>query len=271
MSINSVLVSPDLRCPVFLVEFQQGPRYWRYTTATDVDQIFSGRKFARNSISVDRVSQSASEGPGGEGTIILSSDDPVVKVFDVFLPVEPVTCLVQYYEANDSSKQLRSILSGDVASVVDADDGTSKLTVKPLYQSFNRAVPWQLQQATCVLVLFGVQCGVSSELYRHAATSVQVFNTYVESASWDNPDPTYFKGGYVRCRRTRETRFVIQQDGGKLYIGYPFSEATPSDTFDAWAGCMRTGDVCSSKFNNKINMMAFEKIPTKNLFKTGLK
>lgn len=273
MSIDTVLASPDLRAPIYLVEFQQGPNFYRYTTASDGPKTFSGRTFAVAPVSIDKITQSVSEGPGGEGTLTLASDDPVVQIFDAFLPVEPLTCLVQYYEKNDSSQQLRSILAGEVTSMVDQNDATTKISVKPFYQSFNRAIPWQVQQETCVLVTYGVQCGVSAEDFRIASSGgITLDNTFIMNSAWDTSDATYFKGGYVKCRRTRETRFVLDQQAlGKLIISYPFDQARSTDTFDAFAGDQRTGDVCKNKFHNKINFMGFEKIPTKNLFKTGIK
>lgn len=275
MSVEDILTAPDKRAPVYLVEFQQGPNFYRYTTATNdgTDVVVLNQVYTHAAVSIDRISASVSEGPGGEGTIVLASDDPVVQIFDAFLPVEPLTCLVQYYETNDPDQQLRSILSGEVTAIVDGADGTSKVTVKPLYQSFNRSVPWQVQQETCVLVTYGLQCGVNPEEFKLTAIGVSALtNEYIESTAWATSDPTYFKAGFVRNRRTRETRFILdQQANGRLMISYPFDHATGTDTYDAYAGDQRTGTVCQNKFHNKINFMGFEKIPTKNLFKTGIK
>lgn len=272
MSIEGVLASPDQRSPVYLVEFQQGPNFYRYTTASDEDKIIGGQLFLRATVAIEKITQSVSEGPGGEGTITLASDDPVVQIFDAFLPVEPVTCSVSYYEENDVTRTIRNVLSGEVTGPTDDDAGMSKLRVRPFYQSFNRAIPWQVQQETCVLTLYGVQCGVNAEDYRIGAHGVALITPgYVEAAAWDTTDPTYFKAGYVTNKRTREVRFILDQQGGKLIISYPFDQATVTDNFDAFAGCQRTGKVCQEKFDNKINFMGFEKIPTKNLFKAGIK
>ena len=272
MSIDGVLASPDKRSPVYLIEFQQGPNFYRYTTASDEDKTIGGQLFFRAAVSVDKITQSVSEGPGGEGTIMLASDDPVVQIFDAFLPVEPVTCSVRYYEENDVTRTIRNVLSGEVTGPTDDDAGMSKLRIRPFYQSFNRAIPWQVQQETCVLTLFGLQCGVNAEAFRIGAQGVTLITPgYVEAAEWDTPDPTYFRAGYLICRRTREVRFILDQQGGKLVVSYPFDKAVVSDAFDAFGGCQRTGKVCKEKFNNKINFMGFEKIPTKNLFKAGIK
>lgn len=274
MTINNILTTPDKRFPVYLVEFQQGPNFYRRTTATDADQVFGSRIFTRNDpVSIDKISQSVSEGPGGEGTITLASTDAVVKLFDAFLPVEPLTCLVQYFELNDPDRQLRSILSGEVTAIVDGDDGTSKVTIKPLYQSFNRNVPWQVQQETCVLVTYGFQCGLNPRDFMITADGVIALTAdYIQATPWATSDATYFRAGYVKNRRTRETRFVLdQQANGKLMLSYPFDQGTIADTYDAFAGDQRTGDVCQNKFHNKINFMGFEKIPTKNMFKAGIR
>lgn len=274
MTTNAILATPDQRAPIYLVEFQRGPDFFRYTTATDEDKVFFGRTYVRNAVAVSRLGASVSEGPGGEGTIILADDDPVVQIFDAFLPTEPVTCLVQKYEQNDPDMQIQSCLSGEVAHIADREDGTSELQIKPAYQSFNRSIPWQVQQETCVLGLYSVQCGVSAEAYRVSATGAELDGLTIRAAEWDTDatDATYFQAGYVKCRRTREVRFVLQQEaGGVLRISYPFVAALSTDIFDAFAGCQRTGDVCKNKFNNKINFMGFEKIPTKNMFKTGIK
>lgn len=273
MSLEDVLLSADARSPVYVVEFQQGPTFFRYTTSSYEDPVFFGQMYHRALVSISKLSQSVSEGPGGEGTIVLTTDDPVVQIFDALLPVEPVTCLVRMYEDNDPDRQLATVLSGEIASLSDKDDGTTELTIKPAYQSFNRAVPWQVQQENCVLVLFGVQCGVSAADYRITSAGVLALTgEMIQAGAWDTADPTYFKSGYVKCQRTREVRFILdQQAGGKLILSYPFAAASTTDTFDAFAGCMRTGDVCKTKFDNKINFMGFEKIPTKNMFKTGIK
>lgn len=273
MTIDNILVSPDGRSPIYLVEFQQGPVAWRYTTNTEEDESYSGKTYIRTIISIEKISQSLTESPGGNGTITLADDDPVVQIFDAFLPVEPVICTILHYEQNDPDQQMRKILSGAVASVVDKENGTSELTIKPLYQSFNRSIPWQVQQVTCGLVLYGLQCGLLSESFKTATESLTTLdNGFVVSPAFDTADPTWFKAGYIKCRRTREVRFVTdQQPGGKLIISYPFDLAKVTDGYDAYAGCMRTGKICAVKFNNKINFMAFERIPQKNMFKSGIK
>lgn len=273
MTIKDVLLSTDERSPVYLIQFQQGPIFYRYTTSSYEDPSFSGATYYRTLCSLSKLSQSVSEGPGGEGTILLATDDPVVKIFDALLPVEPVTCIVKKYENNDPDRELITVLSGEVANLSDKDDGTTELSVKPAYQSFNRSVPWQVQQETCVLALYGVQCGVNAASYRVTSTTIlSLTGEAIQSSAWDTADPTYFKSGFVKCTRTREIRFILdQQANGNLVLSYPFSAATADDVFDAFAGCMRTGDICKTKFNNKINLMAFEKIPTKNMFKTGIK
>lgn len=271
MTINQILASPDLRQPVYLVEFQWGTLFFRYTTA-DANWILDAQEYQVRPLSIGKLSASTSEAVG-DATITLPGDDPVIKIFDAFLPVDPVMCTIKYMEANDPDHEVRTIKSGQVTTVIDKDDGFSELKVKPLYEAFNRAVPWQTQQVGCVLMLFGFQCGVNSEDFKTTAVGViEITTEYVQAAEFDNADPTWFKAGYIRNRRTREIRFILAQEAsGVLRISYPFDGAKTTDIFDAFAGCMKLGSICKDKFNNKINFMGFEKIPTKNIFKTGIK
>lgn len=271
MSINSVLASPDLRDPVYLLEFQQGPTFYRYTTNADTDDVYQLHTFFRRPISVTKLAGSVSESVS-DATVTLPSTDDVVKIFDAFLPVEPVTCSIFYYERNDTTGEVRLIKAGQVTTVVDKDDGTSDVSIRPLYEAFNRSVPWQQQQVACPLMLYGIQCGANPDNFKQTAFGLtELTGSYLTSASFNNADPTYFKAGYVKNRRTREIRFIINQDaGGKIYISYPFDFALIDDIYDAYAGCMKSGDICQNKFNNKINFMGFEFIPTRNMFKSSL-
>lgn len=271
MSINSVLASPDLRAPVFVFEFVQGPLSWRYSNGEDI--TVNGAFYTHNVVSISKLSRSTSESTA-DVEIVLPSSDEVVRIFDSFLPVEPVVCTVRSVELNDTTNSFRVVLSGNITGITDNDDGTSVAKVKPIYQRLNASIPWQVQQTTCVLPLYGVQCGVSPDNFKTTAVGLSAMdNLSVTSPQFAIfTDPTWFQAGYIRCRRTREIRFIQSQDAtGKLYIAYPFDQSNVTDTFDAYAGCQRTGAICQNKFNNKKRFMGFEKIPVTNVFKTGLK
>lgn len=273
MTINQILATPDRRDPVFLLEVQQGDVYYRYTTNSDSDDVYLNNRFRRRPMSVTKLGGSVSESIS-DCTITLPNDDDIVKIFDSFLPVEPVSCEIRYYERNDPDHEVRIVKAGQITTAVDKDDDTSELKIRPLYEAFNRVVPWQQQQAACPLMLYGVQCQANPVLFRKTAVGlIEITKEYLQAADFVTPsDATYFKAGYVKCRRTREVRFVINQDAaGRIFISYPFDYALVGDTYDAYAGCMRTGDICQEKFNNKIHFMGFEFIPERNMFRTGLK
>lgn len=272
MTLAAVLTSPDERQPRFLVEFQQGPNYWRYTTDDEADALAMGSTFSQLPITVSKLTRSATEATN-DAQVTLPFDNPVVAIFDAFLPVEPVTCTVWMEEKQDLTLPQRMVMSGQVVSAVDDDSGMTTLNVKPIYDALNRGVPWQSQQVACPIVLFGIQCTVSADAFKTTADGgVILTNAYVQADVWNNADPIWFKAGYVRSRRTREIRFVLQQNaGGQLILSYPFSQARADDIFDAYAGCMRDGETCRTKFNNKSNFAGFEQIPYANIFKSGIK
>lgn len=270
MTIEDILTSPDKRAPRFLLEFQQGPDYYRYSNGEDF--YLGATLYRAGNFSVAKMKRSVEEGPSA-ADIRMPSDDPVIRIFDAFLPVEPVICTIRSVELNDTSGIARVHRSGAVVGVNDDDQGMSTIRVMPYSLAVARNAPWQMQQSTCVLALYGIHCGVNPELFKTTSIGVtSLTNTVVTSAAWANPDPTWFKAGHVRCRETRETRFVLDQGAdGALSISYPFAFAKPSHTFDAYAGCMRTGQICKDKFDNKRRLLAFEHIPVTNAFKTGLK
>lgn len=274
MSIESVLQSPSLRAPVFLAEFKYGGQVWRYTTGGVVYNDH-GYQYQPHEIKIPKIRRSTSE-TTTSADLILPDDDPVVEIFDSFLPVEPVTCIVRQVELNDMTGASRVILTGDVTNCEDSDDGTSKVTIKPTYEAANRTVPSQAQQDTCVWMLYGTGCRVNPDLYRTAFSNpIQLSGLVVQSAAvaaTHPTDPKWFKAGFIRCIRTREVRFIVdQQANGILIVNYPFAQARVSDEFEAYAGCMKTGTICNVKFNNKIRFMGFEQIPSRNVFKVGLK
>lgn len=270
--MTDILTSPDLRAQIFLVEFRYDAESYRYTNSPDEDVSALSSTFIRKIMSVTKLASSATE-DAGDTTIVLPSDDPVVQIYDSLLPTSPVACTIYSMEVNDPDRKVKVRKSGEVGAVNDKDDGTTELTVRPIAQGMNRAIPWQLQSATCSLVLYGVQCTVNAELYRTQANRLLTLDpTFVQANEFDTTDPTWFKAGWVRCRRTKELRFILdQQAAGKLMLSYPFTKAVVGDIFDAWAGCMRTGSVCSDKFHNKINAIMFEKIPQKNMWTSGIK
>ena len=270
MTIEDILTSPDLRAPRFLLEFQQGSDYYRYSNGEDI--TLGSTTYRAANFSIAKMKRSVEEGPSA-ADIRMPSDDPVIRIFDAFLPVEPVICTIRSIELNDPSGLARVRRSGAVIGVNDGDDGMSTIRVMPYSSSVARNAPWQMQQSTCVLALYGIHCGVNPELFKTTSVGVtSMTNSVITSAAWANPDPTWFKAGHVRCRETRETRFILDQGAsGALSISYPFAFAKPTHTFDAYAGCMRTGAICKGKFNNKPRMLAFEHIPVTNAFKTGLK
>lgn len=274
MSIESVLSSPMDRQPVFLTEFRYGDQFWRYTTG-GVPYNDLGNIFVPHELKIPKIRRSTSE-TTTSADLILPDDDPVVQIFDSFLPIEPVTCIVRQVELNDPTGATRAVLIGDVTNCEDSDDGTSKVTVKPTYEATNRTVPSQAQQDTCVWMLYGTGCKVNPDLYRTPFSNpIQLSGLIVQAselAAAKPSDPTWFKAGFIRCIRTREVRFIVDhQANGVIVINYPFGQAKTTDQFEAYAGCMKTGTICHVKFNNKIRFMGFEQIPSRNVFKVGLK
>lgn len=270
MNIDDILQTPDQRSALYLVEFRQGPNYWRYSSAEDY--VLNGSLYRKNVMSIAKMAHSVAESPSA-AEITLRSDDEVIKIFDAFLPVEPVTCTIYHVERNDTTATPRTVRSGIVMGVSDNDNGLSVIRVMAYSQGMNRSAPWQMQQVTCVLATYGSQCGVNPEDFKSTAVGVSVLDDVtIQAGAFDNADPHWFDAGWIRCRSTREIRFILTQGpAGALTLSYPFAYASASDTFDAYAGDMHTGDVCKNKFHNKARFMGFEKIPTTNLFKTGLK
>lgn len=156
---------------------------------------------------------------------------------------------------------------GRVGNVQFDDEGKITATCSSVLRVAEQEVPRMQMQRTCNHRLFDVNCGVSSGIYEITGSLITVTEDYVEATAFAveataRGDAQWFGMGKVTVGT--ETRLVVGQSAGKLYLDEPFNAVVVGDTATGLPGCNKRLSHCVGRYNNVVRTMQFTYMPNTN-------
>jgi len=203
-------------------------------------------------------------------TVKLPADHEFSNQFTTIAPGQLGTLTIRAYHRADDT-DVRVIYKGVVRSVAFTRDmSQSLLSVVPVSEAFDKAVPQRTFQSSCNNVLFDADCKVSSGSFKHTNIVTAVAgNVVTVQALLSTKGDGWATAGFASYG-VLDYRLILTQDGDDCILALPFYADVSGKTIDVFAGCEHVIAVCESKFGNRINFGGCPYVPTKNIFATGL-
>lgn len=275
MSFDSLEVSQEAGRPVELFTFSMPLQTFRYTSAED-DIVVGGETFEAIAIKRARVVQ-GQEVRNTTLTLEMPSDLELPAQYVLAAPSKPARVLIQRFHRGDG--QLSTIFDGRVKSVGFAEDGyVAKVAVDPAISAIARQIPLFTFGASCENVLgdgFGGGPGLcdvnlGSPSFHHTAVVTAQSGLTVTVPGAAAFGDGWFNGGTMETSSGQDARLILFQVGDvlTLHINFPFPVVGSTVTIKA--GCDRSIETCSVKFNKVDRFQGFAFVPRLNPFTSGL-
>lgn len=140
-----------------------------------------------------------------------------------------------------------------------------------LDDSLSTSIPRPIYQRQCNHKLYDTKCTIIATNFDFATTISTVDGKTITVASVDsNPDQFYRHGEVVRAA-DGERRLIVDQQGTTLILSLAFKVLASPDAVTLFAGCDHSVVTCRDKFSNVANYGGQPYIPSKDIFRVGLK
>lgn len=258
--------------PVELYTFSLALSIYRFTSAED-DQIVGGETFEHITIKRGGVKQGQETRQSGM-TIEMPGNHDLPSRYVLAVPSERASVLIQRFHRGDGN--LATFFEGRVKSVAFSKDGrVASIAVEPAITATARQIPVFTFGASCENVLgdgFGVGatglCDVNLDdaAYRHTATVTAQTSLTITVPGAAAFGDGWFNGGTIETTAGLDARLILTQVGDvlTLHIGFPFPMVGQAVILRA--GCDRSPNTCSAKFNKFDRFQAYAFVPTRNPF-----
>jgi uncharacterized phage protein (TIGR02218 family) len=277
--------------PIEYITFKNGTNNWYYTNSNQ-DEVIGARTFAPLAYTRNEpvFSKDSSD---GQIKFVVPSSIPIVEFYESLPSSNTSSVTIERVNRNDPDGGVQIYWKGQVASVQREGNFATILGV-PL-TALAAQVPRYTYSGLCNWFLFQDRCGLTREDWRHTGTVLTIDPTSAAiitidgletqaqalaqqvSPAYAQTSPTgidnYWLGGYAE-NADGEKRSIYESnvDGvpNRIRMLQPFRSLEVGDTVTVYAGCDRTRDTCSAKFNNHLNHGGYPDIPTVNPFTTEL-
>lgn len=257
--------------PVELFEFNYGPVYFRYTSATD-PVVYLGRTFEPSALKRPAIRASArldDETLRVEAHISLA----VAELFRVQPPSDVVTLTIWSTHTTDAADEFAVVWSGRVLNAGRSDQ-TLTLECEPSSTSLNRPGLRRNYQVACPHVLYGPGCNLLAAAFATVSNNFAVLGNQVSVQELVLAPDRYFAGGYVEYEnpitRAVELRNVVASVAGLLTLALPPIGLVNAGALTVYRGCAHTVAACKTfglaPLGNLANYGGQPYIPAKNPF-----
>jgi hypothetical protein len=256
--------------PVELFHFRDSVGRTVYALTTDEDEFSDGLTvFVPGIINRTSIRQRTDEAAGGI-EVRVTSDSALAQQFKAYLPSKPISLLVHRFHDNDGTLERRVQFIGQVVSVAFERDQMAVIRCEPLTKATGKKVPWQVYKKGCNWAVYEHGCGVLRAPFETLLLTYSVdADTITSAAIAATLDDTWFPNGYVERVSNGERRYITGQVDDTIQIEYPFFDLDPLEPLILVAGCPRTREACNVKFDNLMNYLGWDYIPSENPYDTN--
>jgi hypothetical protein len=260
-------------------------------------------RFVPAAIRHEEVRLDGEQGAGGT-TVEMPRDSELVQLLEERMPEFELYLTIA--EIATPASQPRVVWTGRLDDL-DADEGVGKLAMSHISEVLSQLGLTAKHPRNCPHSLYDrSSCGVRSLAYadgyfawREDGTIGSIAEnalTLTVGAAANRADG-FFDGGfaiiepdyagnrfYPRAASPSEAQcaaaqlnggrrfFVLTHTGSQVVLANPVGQTiNPGDRITLFAGCLKTKEVCATKFNNIKSFGGFPFIPINNPFETGLK
>lgn len=258
------------RVELFLFETEDGLHKWGYTTDR-VGRTLGTNSFVPGQIKRGELRQQVGDANAEKLAITVPFDNPVAVLHVPYLPPRPVKVTVYSYQRNDPMGEVVQGFVGYITSFSQKGEEAT-LECSQIIDALSQVVPWVTFKSDCVWSLYGPGCGVSKALFAENVTSVStVVGEKITAPIFATMPDGWFTNGFLFNPATGEQRFITKHSAAEsaVYLVYPLLGYNFGPLV-AYAGCDRKRGTCSTKFNNKLNYLAFDHGPKYNVFQQGI-
>jgi len=142
-------------------------------------------------------------------------------------------------------------------------DGVPTVYTTPRTSSVSRVGRRRVCQKLCDHALYGAECKLNEDTYKHSGTVQSVSGLVVTSTTFGGQADGYFKAGKIVVNAAQ--RMITAHTGNNVTLSRTIPGVVAGMSFNAYAGCDRLPATCLSK-GNKANFGGEQFLPTKNLF-----
>lgn len=268
MSYDSKEQSVNSGQPYELYLFQTQNQVWRFTSA-DVDKSYQGATYRPQVISRTNTSAS-SEVKGGHIKVVIPKDQAIAQLFIAFIPSTPLTLVIYRGHDGEPESEMKVAFTGRVLMGRFTTDDTCELDCAPDTEILKRNIATACFQRPCNRILFDAGCGLVNSDWRVSGTvqAISADGLTITIASCATKPDGWFNTGYLE--RGVDRRMIVSHTGSQITLIHPMQGLAGAAAVFVYAGCDHTYSGCTTKFNNGVNFMGWEWIPSKNPFSSGL-
>lgn len=264
------------RFELYKFETEDNLNEWHYTTDRNPFD-FAAKKWTPEAIQRDEVKQ-VSDGSGQRLTITVPYTNPVAILHVPYLPPTPVRVTVYAVQRRATGVEVKQCFIGYITSFSQKGPDV-EFQCSHIIDSQQQRVPWANFGPGCRYTVFQAGCGVLQAPFEDliVAGNYTIDGDTVSSPiflarSTSPVDPEWFRAGKLVNPYTGEKRYITSHVGDTIKLIYPFTRVNPlTQSLIAIAGCIRTEAICRTKYNNKLNYLGFDKMPTYNVFDGGVR
>lgn len=258
------------RVELYLFESEDGRYRWGFTTDAR-ERVIGPTTYKPEAISRGELKQTAGDANIEKLTVTMPFDNPVAVLHVPYLPPRPIRLTIFAYQRNDPASEMVQAFTGFVTSF-NQKGATADLECSQILDNLSQTVPWAVFKVGCIWALYQIGCGVDKSLFEETALVTGIDSDTIESPEFSAKPDGWFTNGFAVNPDTGEQRFITAHDAvaGTIKVVYPFLSLNGGQNLLVYAGCARTKEVCSAKFNNKINYVGFDHFPEYNVFQQGI-
>lgn len=258
------------RVELYLFETEDGRYRWSFTTDAR-ERVLGPVVYKPESIKRGELKQSAGDGNIETLTVTVPFDNPVAVAHVPYLPPRPIRLTIYAYQRNDPMAEIVQAFTGFVTSFTQKG-AEAELQCSQILDNLSQTVPWAVFKPGCIWGLYQIGCGVDKQMWKNDALVTTIDSAVIGSPEFSSKPTGWYTNGFAVNPETGEQRFITAHDAvaGTITLVYPFLSLDGGQNIEVYAGCARTKEVCSDKFNNKINYVGFDHFPAYNVFQQGI-
>lgn len=249
-----------------LYQFESNNVFQYYTSYKD-DITFQGNVYKAMPISRTSLSFDADF-----RDINLTITAPVTDPFITYItnsPLEVINIII-YQAFTIELTDFRVIYEGQIKQV-GIKDKIAKALCESNSLALREMLPRFIYQSYCNYNVYDNDCGITKAASNfEVITTVTVTGSTLISSDFIPKGDGFFTGGHV-ISSDGDIRLITNHVGDTLTIQIPFdTRVSTGDTIKAYAGCDKSIETCTNKFNNQQKFMGCPYIPSKNPSVWGL-
>ena len=253
----------EIGSPVELYEFTQGAERWFYISG-NTSIIRLAQVYEPSSIKRDRIKQT-NDVLKDSLKLKFPRSNEFANQFIGAVPDVVTSATVLRGHWGDPDEEYEVSWKGRVIGSR-ADENAISLECESVFTSIKRPGLRARFEINCRHVLYGAQCGVNQNVYRHDGTVLSINNSVdIEVTNASLFANGYFTGGKL-VNDLGVARFIIAHSGNVVTLARPLASLGLSDDVAIYPGCDHAKTTCFNKFGNLPRFGGFPYIPERNPF-----